>query len=136
MNAKLKKAKDGSVEALAVMGGLVAAKLAADFMPAQVPAKMKGLPLILLGLAPHVFDMGGSIGKNVGNGIAAAGLIETAQQFTAGKTGILGTVNKALPQLSGFNGFNGLGAFEDVTDNVLYGMEELPVYSEIDAVLG
>ncbi len=115
MNAKVTKAKNAAVDSLAIVAGLIVGKFAMDFAQGKVPA-MAVPALGLLGLVPHFTDVGGDLGKNVGSGLLAAGMIQGAKNFTAGKTGLLATVNNALPALSGFSGYAGLSGLNENPD--------------------
>lgn len=122
MNKNVAKVKDGATNALAIVAGLVAGKFAMEFAGSKIPQKYTPL-LGLLGFAPYFTDMGGELGKNVGHGLIAAGTIQGVKNFTAGKTGILASVNNALPALSGFSGYAGLaGLHEDVDYQLLAGV--------------
>lgn len=115
MNAKVTKAKNAAIDALAIVAGFIAGKFAMDFAQGKMPA-MAVPALGLLGLVPHVFDIGGDEVKHVGSGLLAAGMIQGAKNFTAGKTGILANINGALPSLSGFSGYAGLAGLSDNPD--------------------
>lgn len=134
MNANVKKAKDAGIDALAIVGGLILGKYAMDFAQGKVPA-MAVPALGLLGLAPHFTDIGGEIGKQVGNGLLAAGAIQGVKNFTSGKTGLLATVNSAFPALSGFSGYAGLAGYADDFQNNLGAIAPEPVQADMQTLL-
>lgn len=135
MKVSVAKAKDASTDALAVVAGLIAGKFAMDFAQGKLPAS--AVPAVgLLGLVPYFTDLGGTMGKNVGSGLLAAGFIQAGKNFTNGKTGLLATVNGALPALSGFGGYAGLSGLHENTDyQALAALAPEPVYADDQTLL-
>lgn len=115
MNVSVAKVKEAGQDSLAVIAGLIAGKFAMDFAQGKVPA-MAVPALGLLGLVPYVSNIGGQVGKNIGSGLLAAGIIQAGKNFTAGKSGFLASVNNALPSLSGFGGYAGLAGLHENPD--------------------
>jgi hypothetical protein len=124
---KLANAKDAVMDGLLIVGGLTIAKFGMDFLsknPTLAPV------VGALGVAPYVFDIGGSHGKKVGAALIAAGVIQAGKNFTNGKTGILGKVNAALPSLAGFNGYALAGISESSDFNLLNGIGGDPIMAD------
>ncbi len=135
MKVSVAKAKDAGTDALAVVAGLIAGKFAMDFAQGKLPAV--AVPVVgLLGLVPYFTDLGGTLGKNVGSGLLAAGVIQAGKNFTTGKTGLLASVNSALPALSGFSGYAGLAGLHENSDyQALAALAPEPVFADDKTLL-
>lgn len=98
MKPTVKKTKDAGLQALAIILGLSAGKIAMMFASGKIPAQF--VPLLgALGFLPHFMDSDDFL-KNVGTAVIAAGGITAIQNVTAGKAGVVGTLSMYLPSLN------------------------------------
>lgn len=116
----VKKAKEAGLQALAILLGLSAGKVAMMFAGGKLPAWVTPL-LGGLGILPHFMDADDFL-KTLGSAAIAAGGVVALQNVTAGKPGVIGKLNMYLPALNattviaaapaaggGTAGFRGLG---------------------------
>ena len=92
------KAKNAALQALAILLGLSAGKVAMMFAGGKIPAM--AVPLLgALGFVPH-FTNSDAFLKDFGTGVITAGGIDGLQKLTAGKSGVMGQLNMYLPALN------------------------------------
>lgn len=98
MKPTVKKAKDAGLQALAIVLGLSASKVAMMFATGKIPSW--AVPMLgALGFLPHFMDSDDFL-KTVGTAAIAAGGATALQNATAGKAGVIGTLNMYLPSLN------------------------------------
>lgn len=103
--AKVKTAKEAALEALATLGGFLAANFSMSLAEKFVPAM--AVPAVgALGIVPHLQNAN-DYARAFGNGMLAAGASEGLKQLTGGKAkdSLVDKINKALPGRGTFAGF-------------------------------
>lgn len=115
----VQKTKNAFAEGFSTLGGFLFANFAMTLAEKFAPAQFAKFSPVLgaAGFVPHYMNLGDTQKADnlraFGNGMIAAGGTEALKKVTNGRTGILATLNSALPGRGSFApiaGFRGLGA--------------------------
>lgn len=118
----IKKVKNNLIDGLALAFGVTASTMAMKFAKGKVPAWIEPFVGILPGTAMAIVGKSDTL-KSFGKGFIVTGIIDGANKLTAGKTGVLATVNAAVPKI------NGLGQYatgNEAAKTLLNGYASMP----------
>lgn len=108
----VKKTKDAVAEALSTLGGFLSGNIAMALFEKFAPVQFGKFSPVLgaAGVLPHYMGAN-DIWRAFGNGVMAAGGTEALKKVTSGQTGIIGTINAALPGRGTFGTMQGFGNY-------------------------